>query len=154
MFLLKKRQESNTILQTTYIHHLNPPLIFMLLQAILILFFSGIVSIIIFLLRPINLKIYNLAVIGAVVDEDTQQPIVDAQVILEELNGNQSKTLTHQDGGFWFTLQPTKKYRLLLVDENEEVIDEAHLSTLSTESKTFDVVLRGANNKLPYLLAS
>ncbi|MFK7905352.1 MAG: carboxypeptidase regulatory-like domain-containing protein [Chitinophagales bacterium] len=128
----------------------------MLFQTILILFFTGIVSVIIFLLRPINLKIYNLAVIGAVVDEDTQQPIVHAQVILEELNGSrQAKTLTHQDGGFWFTLQPTKKYRLLLVDENEVVIDEAHLSTLSIESKTFDVVLRGAgNNTLPYRLAS
>ncbi len=128
----------------------------MLLQAILILFLLITLSIILLLLRPINLKTYHLAVIGMVLDEDTQQPIHQAEVLLEDLNNKrQSKMRTHPDGGFWFTLQPTKKYRLLLVNENQEVIDEAYLSTLSIESKTFDVVLRCTRtNNVPFSIAS
>lgn len=129
----------------------------MLLQTILILFLLTILSIIFLLLmRPISLKTYHLAVIGMVLDEDTQQPIHQAEVLLEDLNNkHQSKMRTHPDGGFWFTLQPTKKYRLLLVNENQEVIDEAYLSTLSTESKTFDVVLRCTQvNDVSFSIAS
>lgn len=128
----------------------------MLLQAILILFLLITLSIILLLLRPIDLKTYNLAVIGTVLDEDTQQPIQHAEVLLEDLNNQRkSKMRTHPDGGFWFTLQPTKKYRLLLVNEKQEIIDEAYLSTLSTESKIFDVILRCTQTNLtPLSIAS
>ncbi|MEZ4886269.1 MAG: carboxypeptidase-like regulatory domain-containing protein [Chitinophagales bacterium] len=128
----------------------------MLLQAILLFFFAGIVSVILLLLQPINLKTYNLAVIGTVLDKETHQPIAHAHVVLEELEGKYQSTMTsHPDGGFWFTLQPTKKYRVLLVDANQQVIDEAHLSTMNTESKTFDVTLRATkSSQLAYLFAN
>ncbi len=127
----------------------------MLFQIILILFLAGIVCLILILLQPISLQSYNLAVIGSVLDEDTQQPITNALVLLEEVqSGCQLKTFTRQDGGFWFRLQPESKYRLLLLDSHQEIIDEVEVSTINVESKIFDVTLRGTqSNILSFIIA-
>lgn len=126
----------------------------MIFQILLLAFLAGITILLLLLLRPINLETYNLAVTGAVLDEYSQ-PIVDAQVLLEDLsNGQQLKTVTRQNGGFWFRLRPNINYRLLLLDVNQEIIDETNVSTHSVESRIFDVTLRASQNtKLFYLLA-
>lgn len=115
----------------------------------------GIVCILLLLLQPINLQSCNLAVIGSVLDDDTHQPIANAEVILEAVqSGERLRTFTRQDGGFWFRLQPKTQYRLLLLDSQQKMIDKKDLSTLNVESKIFDVTLTGTQNTaFSYMIA-
>ncbi|MGB0931591.1 MAG: carboxypeptidase-like regulatory domain-containing protein, partial [Chitinophagales bacterium] len=132
----------------------NSPFSVMIFQILLFAILIGIVIILSLLLRPVNMETYNLAVIGVVLDNDSQ-PIDHAQVFLEDLsNGGQLKAFTRQNGGFWFRLRPNINYRLLLLDANQEIIDETNLTTLNVESNIFDVTLRSSQStKLSYVLA-
>lgn len=88
----------------------------------------------------------SFILIGIILDKYTKKPIPRRKVQLEDaLNQSTQQFMSNQNGNFYFTLLPNRKYNVYSIDQTGNVEDTKTLFTSGNAAEVMHAILEGNN---------